>query len=129
MTTIWAPFCGINGKKHNENIINCPDCGARNPRVPQLGEVVDLSADDPPSTAISVYNNVGGRVQAARHQQFRAAAKKASAKQSRLVTAKHQPTSLDGTYQVVVHFYLTNYNLLDDIIQYTRSRKIGMLQY
>jgi hypothetical protein len=56
MTTIWAPFCGVNGQKHDENVINCPDCGARNPRVP-LGEVVDLLADDPPSTAISVYNN------------------------------------------------------------------------
>ena len=96
--------------------------------------MVDLSADDPPvAAAISVYNNnVSGRAHHAQHPQFRL--KKNIAKQSRLITTKRRASqqeavSQDGVYRVVVRFHLTDCNLLDDVIQYLRTRVIGKLQY
>ena len=58
----WTSFCACTGKSH-ENLIQCPDCHARNPQISVSsstsvqGDTVDLTIDSPPprtQAAVSV---------------------------------------------------------------------------
>jgi hypothetical protein len=54
-------------------------------------------------------------------------------KQSRLMTIRRSLNQVeaagpDRVYRIVVNFYLSHYDIVDEIIQYTRIRIIGMLQ-
>jgi hypothetical protein len=132
MAAVWTKFCGASGKRHDDNTIECSDCKATNPRA--RVEVVDISDDEntqpqhntqpqPAAQAISAYNN------RALHPSYRSTDKKRP-KQSRLTTARRQvepATGSDKVYQTIVNFHLTHYDIMDGIIQYTRTRIIGML--
>jgi len=60
--SVWTVYCGVNGEKHDCNIIKCPFCYAINPAVettlePTVETIIDLSNDTPtssPSRAIFV---------------------------------------------------------------------------
>jgi hypothetical protein len=130
MAAIWTKFCGRSGKRHDDNTIECSDCKATNPRarVHQPHEVVDISDDEstqpqPAPKAISAYNN-----RALLHPSYRSTDKKRP-KQSHLITIRRQvepATGSDKVYQTIVNFHLTHYDIMDGIIQYTRTRIIGM---
>ena len=129
MADVWTKFCGGSGKRHDDNTIECSDCKAMNPRarVRQPHEVVDISDDEstqpqPAPKAISAYNN------RALHPSYRSTDKKRP-KQSRLTTIRRQvepATGSDKVHQTIVSFHLTHYDIIDGIIQYTRTRIIGM---
>src|SRR3984957_18395011 len=117
MTAIWTPFCGISGQKHNDNIIECVDCKAQNPRI-QPREVVDISDDDTTvkpaqrTAAISVYSG-------ALHPAYQPADRKRP-KQSRLTTIRRtvnqgEAAGPDRVYRVVVNFYLSHYDIVDEL--------------
>jgi hypothetical protein len=72
MVTKWTPFCPMSGSAHNSNFIECPDCGAVNPRmseaapvpVPQARpsqqrEVLHISDSPPKAITVSRFASYG----------------------------------------------------------------------
>jgi hypothetical protein len=47
MATKWTPFCPMSGNAHNANFIECPDCGAINPRVSSASKATEAAKPVP----------------------------------------------------------------------------------
>ena len=60
--SVWTAYCGVNGEKHDCNIIKCFHCQAINPAIEKTVTVIDLSNDTPTSSpSKAVFAPVRGR--------------------------------------------------------------------
>jgi hypothetical protein len=117
MAAQWTPFCPMSGNAHNSNFIECPDCGAVNPRmseaapvpVPQARpsqqrEVVHISDSPPKAIMVSRFASYG--------------ASRRGGQQSR------RP---EGPYKASVHFYSRYYEVgTDGLHHYGTTKHLSM---
>jgi hypothetical protein len=135
----WTLFCGVTGKSH-ENLIQCSDCKAKNPRVfpfissttPVRREVIDLIDSSPSHTqaisscteaAVSVpapkfasYNRESG-AEAHRQAHFSQRAPSfPSVRNARRQTSMSSSVTLTS-YRATVTFSLLHYEYVDGLSQ------------
>ena len=140
-SAVWTSFCGCTGKSH-DNLIQCPDCHARNPQISYSvssstsapasvrREVIDLRSDSPPRTkaAVSVaasrfpiYNREHG---AETHRQAHFAQRSASVRSARRQTSASS-LSTSGSYRAIVTFSLLQYELVDGLPRTINYQGLG----
>jgi hypothetical protein len=129
----WTPFCGVNGKSH-ENLIYCPHCQVRNPHVSftptnsvRSQDVVEIS-DSPPrtqeasqtQTSASITTTSGIAPRFASYSQGAEALRQThTIQRTPIVRSKGRanptPPSVNSNfYRAVVIFYLLQYQIFKD---------------
>lgn len=135
-STAWTPFCSLTGKSH-ENLIQCPDCHAQNPRVSSISSSisvrsgpVDLTLDSPPprtQAAVSVsaapkfanYNRESGA------ETLRQAHFSQRGSSVRVPKRQNAVTPNLGSYRAIVTFALLCYELVDGLSQTISYQVLG----
>ena len=121
-TTKWTRFCGEDGKEHNTNLIECPNCGATNPilldhRPPRAKlerDIIDIDAIQPRRVRPSgiTVSTTGQRFQTY---------------PGRNTERPRNPTgpSSDTPFRACAHFFFSFYDIIAGVPLTTRLQSIG----
>ena len=136
----WTPFCGKNGSPHNHNFIQCPNCGAVNPRsriaqqqqVP-VPEIIDVDAHASPlnctrPSAVTVAA-LPPRTTATGLQRFQSYQGRQVDRQGPRTPAAAASAPADGIFRACAHFYLHLFDTVGGVRMYTRIQSVGMKKF
>jgi hypothetical protein len=152
-SAVWTPYCGITGESH-ENLIQCPDCHAKNPQVfssisssaavqraavsstsVRRAEVFDLT-DSPPSrpqaavsvSAASKFTNYNREHGAETLRQAHFSQRGSSVRGGRRQNSASYSSLNLTSYRTIVTFSLLQYEIVDDLVQTVNYQVLGTIK-